>query len=424
MLPEDPEGDDSHPSDTALTKHLRRVMQIRGALTMAQYMREGLLNAKHGYYTQSSRPVFGVRGDFITAPEISQVFGELLGFWALQCHQQVASKGTRMNVVELGPGRGTLCHDVLRTIANSHSLNGELELHLVEASPALQKKQAQKLLCKEEDIANMHADGIDDGERDLRLQQGATTPEGVRVRWYRNLGLVQPSGPVQLIAQELFDALPVHVLEYTDKGWREVLVDVDPKRESGYAFKHVLSPGPTVASRTLEKNRVAVPIENQDLPDVGTRLEVCLDGMALAQDIASLVAKNTGSAIIIDYGEDFALQDSIRAIREHKYEHIFERPGDADLSAYVDFSALKSCLRAMPEEMRVHVHGPVTQANLLRELGIEPRMVSLLANAGEDNEKAEPLISGYERLVEGDEMGTIYKALAMTSAPGPMYGFP
>jgi SAM-dependent MidA family methyltransferase len=100
----------------------------------------------------------------------------------------------------------------------------------VEASPALQKKQAQKLQCKDEDIANIHADGLEEGERDQLLQKGATTPEGIRVRWYRTLGHVQATGPVQLVAQELFDALPVHVLEYTAKGWREVLVDVDPTR--------------------------------------------------------------------------------------------------------------------------------------------------------------------------------------------------
>ncbi|GAA0144678.1 hypothetical protein LIER_05063 [Lithospermum erythrorhizon] len=392
-------------NDSELVKHLKGIIKFRGGpITLAEYMEEVLTNPKAGFYI--NRDVFGAEGDFITSPEVSQMFGEMVGVWVM-CLWEQMGKPTNVNLVELGPGRGTLLADLLRGASKFKNFTESLHIHMVECSPALRTIQYQKLKCfdRDESSKDMGSDAV-------------SALAGTPVSWHSTLDEVPTGVPTIILAHEFYDALPVHQFQRASRGWCEKLVDVDENS----SFHYVLSPRPTPATLYLMKR--CKWANNDDLAKLD-HVEVCPKAIDLTQTIAERISSDGGGALIIDYGLNGLVSDSLQAIRKHKFVNIFDNPGTADLSAYVDFPAIRHSAEEVSDE--VAVHGPITQSQFLGLLGINFRVEALLENC--TDEQAEPLQSGYWRLVgdgeapfwEGPDeqtpigMGTRYLVMAIVN---------
>ncbi|XP_019454282.1 PREDICTED: protein arginine methyltransferase NDUFAF7 homolog, mitochondrial [Lupinus angustifolius] len=403
-----PPGHSHQPhSDSELSKHLKGIIKFRGGpISVGEYMSQVLTNPKSGYYI--NRDVFGAQGDFITSPEVSQMFGEMVGVWVM-CLWEQMGQPQRLNLVELGPGRGTLMADLLRGVSKFKNVVESLNIHLVECSPALQKIQHQKLKCVDEENAAQDTD-----KRTLSFLVGSQIP----VSWHATMEQVPSGLPTIIIGHEFFDALPVHQFQKVSRGWCEKMVDV----AEDSSFRFVLSPQPTPATLYLLKRcKWAAPEEIAEL----NQIEVCPQAMELTETIANRISSDGGGALIIDYGFNEVISDSLQAIRKHKFVDLLDDPGSADLSAYVDFPSIRHSAEEASGE--VSVHGPITQSQFLGSLGINYRIEALLQNCTE--EQAESLRTGYWRLVgdgeapfwEGPDecvpigMGTRYKVMAIVN---------
>lgn len=421
---------------TPLARELHQLILARGPISVAEFMRQALCHPVHGYYT-CKESVFGKAGDFTTAPEISQVFGELLGIWCVATWQQMGQPEA-VRVVEIGPGRGTLMADMLRTFNKFPAFSAAATCHLVEISSNLKEVQRQAL---------------------SKVAAETNSAMAANVSWHEQfVDVVRPQvygedtgadeGPILVLGQELLDALPIHQLQYTrERGWCERLVDVNLAAEQKGDFRFVLSPGPTPATAfTARKQKDSEGTDSWDY-GVGDTLEVCPAACALAQDIALALQKQGGAALFVDYGADFAAADSLRGIFEHAFCDVLHRPGEVDLSADVDFAAIRRSVECLPawEEGRaipdvgnassgdvsseanrrgdddsksngVLVHGPIDQSELLQRLGIGARFNMLLQNATSD-EQAAQLEEDFKRLTDPSEMGRVYKAFSISSEP-------
>jgi SAM-dependent MidA family methyltransferase len=320
------------------------------------------------YY--ASRDPLGRSGDFITAPEISQVFGELIGLWIADCWQQMGSPGD-FSLIELGPGRGTLMADIFRVFRLCPGISAAIDLHLVESSPILRALQAQRFPA-----ATFH-DSIENF----------------------------PAKPSILIANEFFDCLPVRQFVKMADGLHEYFVVTDP---SGNL---TLAPSPHVTdSRGLISSS---PSETAE----GTIFEVSMTALALVQDIAGHLGRHSGAALIIDYGRAAPSGATIQAVKAHRPVDLLSQPGAADLTAHVDFAGLRdAALRA-----DVHVHGPIGQGAFLNRLGIATRRDSLIHA---HPERAAEITAACDRLTAPTEMGELFRAMAICdSSFPPLVGF-
>jgi NADH dehydrogenase [ubiquinone] 1 alpha subcomplex assembly factor 7 len=355
---------------SALAERLRRTIRACGPLTLAEFMAEALSHPRHGYYAgTAARDPLGVAGDFITAPEISQMFGELIGLWCAELWRGMGGPAP-VRLVELGPGRGTLMADALRAAACVPDFRAAAEVHLVETSPTLRALQEKRLAEH-------------------------------RVSWHASLAEV-PEGPMLLVANELFDTLPVHQFVATEAGWRECLVGL---ADEGERFALRCAPGPTPALTILDRLAVAaVP---------GTVAEVCPAAITLAGEIAARVAGCGGAALIIDYGRAGPCGASVQAVQGHRRHDPLADPGEADLTAHVDFAALARSAR----EAGAAVYGPVPQGAFLRALGIETRAATL--KSGASARQAADIEHARARLTEADRMGELFKALAIADPALP-----
>ncbi|TYI30761.1 hypothetical protein ES332_A05G410100v1 [Gossypium tomentosum] len=400
-----PEHSHEPSTDSELVKHLKGIIKFRGGpISVAEYMEEVLTNPKAGFYI--NRDIFGAEGDFITSPEVSQMFGEMVGVWAM-CLWEQMGQPKRVNLVELGPGRGTLMADLLRGASKFKNFTESLHIHMVECSPALQKLQHQSLKCMDEENTS---EGVD--------KRSLSTLAGTPVSWHATLEQVPFGLPTIIIAHEFYDALPVHQFQRGSRGWCEKMIDVTEDS----SFRFVLSPQPTPATLYLMKRfKWAVPKEVEKL----NQIEVCPKAMDLTSTLAKRIGVDRGGALIIDYGLNGVVSDSLQAIRKHKFVNILDNPGSADLSAYVDFASIKHSAEEASDD--VSVHGPITQSQFLGSLGINFRVEALLQNC--TDEQAEALRTGYWRLVgdgeapfwEGPEeqvpigMGIRYMAMAIVN---------
>lgn len=346
---------------TALADILTRRIAATGPITLAEYMAECLLNPQHGYY--ATRDPLGAAGDFTTAPEVSQMFGELIGLCLAQSWlDQGAPEGV---LVEAGPGRGTLMADIWRATRGVPGFHQRMTVHLVEASPVLRAMQAQALA-------------------------------GVPVEWHETLATL-PDAPLWFVANEFFDALPIRQFQRSGDGWREVVVGV----QDG-ALTAGLTPAAPLADLA---HRLA---DTQDGDVVETRPSARASVEAVAQGIAA----RGGAALIIDYGDWRSTGDTFQALRGHAYTDPFAEPGLADLTAHVDFEAL--ALAAAPLQ-RSALTG---QGALLSALGIEARAARLAqALTGEGLRQH---LAALRRLTDAAEMGTLFKALALVAPGAPM----
>uniref|UniRef100_A0A3B3D267 Protein arginine methyltransferase NDUFAF7 n=1 Tax=Oryzias melastigma TaxID=30732 RepID=A0A3B3D267_ORYME len=364
---------DSQDPGPSMLKHLTSKIKSTGPITVAEYMKEVLTNPVTGYYVRGD--MLGPDGDFITSPEISQIFGELIGVWIIS-EWMGAGRPQQLQLVELGPGKGSLAADILRAFSQLKSVvdGASVSLHLVEVSPALSLIQAQKLTGRQEWPNS-------DGPVYLRGE----TPAGLPVSWYRRLEDV-PSGFSIFVAHEFFDALPIHKFQRTDRGWREVMVDIDPHKPQQLRF--VLAP-----SRTLASSVLVQADERRD------HLEVCAEAGVLVQQLARRISENGGAALIADYGHDGTKTDTLRSFKNHQLHHVLSSPGSADLTADVDFSYI----RRMAGE-GVTCLGPVTQKTFLKNMGVDVRMQVLLRNCSDPSTR-EQLISSYDMLTSPTKMG-------------------
>ncbi|KAJ3208010.1 Diphthamide biosynthesis protein 2 [Entophlyctis luteolus] len=367
--------------------------QVAGPLSTAQFMRLALTHPTGGYYMKQD--VFGPRGDFVTSPEISQMFGELIGVWLVAHWQQIGSP-KKFNIVELGPGRGTLMSDLLRTVTQFDSFTrGINSVNLVEASPYLRAMQS-KLLTGE------------DKDKDVRIGADNVVEEisdGFRINWHESLETVEYGLPILLVAHEFFDAMPIYQFHRANTGWREILVDVDESASSPHNFRLIQSPGETKASVTLLQDDRYLQFKE------GSRIEVSPDSYTYAHKIGERIRQDGGFALIADYGKDIIMADSWRGIERHTFVSPLARPGDVDLTADVDFSFLRKAFKDAGTTSSVLL----SQGEFLRSMGIVQRLQVLLKVA--DADKRKELSQSYERLVGGsgtNGMGDIYKFLAVT----------
>jgi len=358
-----------------LEEEIRRRIEVGGPMPVAQYMTLCLTHPEHGYYT-THNPL-GAAGDFITAPEVSQMFGELIGLWAAAAWRAMGSPAN-VRLVELGPGRGTLMRDALRAAKVMPDFRAALVVHLVEISPILET-----------------------------LQREAFIASDVPLTWHRSLADV-PEGPLIVIANEFVDALPVHQAVMCADGWHERVVKIGEDGDFHFSI-----------------DRDPIPLFDRFLPGnlrparIGEIFEWRSDQMAL--ELSRRVVRSGGVALLIDYGHvQSAIGDTLQAIGGHDFVSPLLAPGEVDLTAHVDFQAL---VRAA-ESMRARTHGPVEQGEFLRRLGIVERAAAL--KAGAPHEQATAVQSALLRLTSSEPtgMGRMIKALAL-SAPklGPLPGF-
>jgi SAM-dependent MidA family methyltransferase len=356
----------------ALLDELRQLIAVEGPIPLARYMGLCLGHPVHGYYT--TRDPFGARGDFTTAPEISQMFGELVGLWAAEAWRLMGAPA-QLRLVELGPGRGTLMADLLRAVRIVPGFAQALSVHLVETSPVLRARQQERL--------------------------AGSVPVAFPVSWHERFADV-PAGPAVVIANEFFDALPIAQFVRTDRGWHERLVGLDADGRLAFG----LAPEP----------RAELPARGGP----GDVLEWPAPAAELVTEIARRLAAEGGAALIVDYGyAGPAFGDTLQAVKNHAFVDPLAEPGEADLTAHVDFARLADAAGSAGAA----AHGPVPQGDFLRALGIAARAAALQARASPA--QAADIAGALERLTGSgpDQMGTLFKALALshphlTSLPG------
>lgn len=318
-----------------------------GAISVADYMEA----CNTHYY--ATRDPFGGTGDFITAPEISQIFGELVGAWLAECWLQLGSPEAVL--CEAGPGRGTLMQDILRATARVPQFHARIRIRMIETSPVLQALQQRTLRSAHHDIA-----------------------------WQQNFTDL-PSLPLLLVANEFFDALPIH---------------------------HFLPDG---SERTISLRNGTLCWTESALPVQETSPLSC----NIMASIASHIRQQGGAALVIDYGYEHPPAertiDTLQALRHHRYVDPLHSPGDADLTAHVNFGALAQAASG------VQIWPVITQGDFLRRLGAELRATALCKQAPQ--EQRHKILSGLERLISPQAMGTLFKVLAITSSLEKPAGF-
>jgi NADH dehydrogenase [ubiquinone] 1 alpha subcomplex assembly factor 7 len=339
-----------------------------GPISLARFMTLALSHPTLGYY-QRHNPL-GVAGDFITAPEISQMFGEIVGLWLAQAWSDLGQPALA-RLVELGPGRGTLAADLLRVAASRERFRASVSIHLIERSARLRRMQAERLA-------------------------------GVDAEWHEDFAEV-PAGPLLLVANEFFDALPIHQLVRTKRGWVERRVGLAGNGRLTFMLDERSSP----LARQVADTNDAAP---------GVVAEISPARAELAWRIGRRIAEAGGVALLIDYGAwaSGPTGDTLQAVRSHERSDPLAAAGGADLSAQVDFRALAEAACAGGAA----VYGPVPQGTFLRAFGIEARALRLLERAGPDQRRT--LRAGLFRLSDPGAMGELFKVLVLGRPDGPL----
>ncbi|MFW6076994.1 MAG: class I SAM-dependent methyltransferase [Hyphomicrobiales bacterium] len=360
-------------SPGTLERDLVAMIAAEGPIGVDRYMGLCLGHARHGYYMRQDP--LGRGGDFTTAPEISQMFGELVGVWCASVWQAMGAPST-VRVVEFGPGRGTLMADMLRAARVVAGFVDAARVSLVETSPVLRQGQKQAL-----------------------------ARAGVAIQWHDRLDEVPP-GPTLLVANEFFDALGVRQFVRTGSGWHERLVGLDTSGKLAFG----LAPDPLPPA--------LLPQWAHDAPP-GEVIEVSPARDAMAQAIGARLAGMGGAALIVDYGHvRSAPGDTLQAVRAHGFQGVLDRPGDTDLTSHVDFEALGESLH----QGGAVVHAPLTQGAFLSAMGLAERAEMLKRQA--DAPTRADIDAAAARLADEAQMGHLFKVIAATY-PGlpPPYPF-
>ena len=353
-----------------LHTEIKRLIKASGPMPVWRYMELCLMHPEHGYYI--SRDPLGREGDFTTAPEVSQMFGELLGLWAASIWKATGSP-QQFRLIELGPGRGTMMSDALRALRVLPPLYQTISVHLVEVNPVLREKQKATLT-------------------------------GLRnVTWHDGFDEV-PEGPSVIFANEYFDVLPIHQMIRRETGWHERVIELDEEENFVYGAAADPTPGFELLLPPLVR---AAPS--------GAIFEWRPNTQMMA--VAKRVRDQRGAAVVIDYGHVRSdVGDTFQAIARHSFADPLKTPGLSDITAHVDFDALARTADAVG----ARVHGPVTQGEFLQRLGIETRALTLMQKASAD--VSADIASGLKRLTGGGRggMGSLFKVLGVSDPAIPV----
>lgn len=339
---------------TPLAERMVQQVMANGPMTIADYMGQCLMHPELGYYT--TRDPLGAAGDFTTSPEISQMFGELLGLALAQAWMDQGQPG-RIVLAEAGPGRGTCMADALRATKSVPGFHDAAELHLIEGSSPLRAEQAARLA-------------------------------GYDPVWHESFESL-PEGPLYLIANEFFDALPVRQAVRTEGGWRERCVGLS---EGALSFGLGIETHMPMLAHRLEDTKPGDVVEFSPVARM------------LAETIGARIEGHGGAALIIDYGDWRSLGDTVQAVKGHEPAGLLETPGEADLTAHVDFEALAMAAPC--------AHTRLTpQGIFLERLGITARAQALAK--GLSGAALEAHVAAHRRLTHPGEMGTLFKTLGL-----------
>jgi SAM-dependent MidA family methyltransferase len=348
---------------TPLKARMLRQIARSGPIPLPDYWAQCLFDPEHGYYT-TGYPI-GAEGDFITAPEVSQMFGEVIAAWWLATVRQ---NGLRdIALVEIGPGRGTLMFDMLRTLGKlAPELKETMSVHMVEVSPRLTGLQREKL-----------------------------AGSGFRINWHQSLETL-PIMPLGIIANELFDAIPIRSFVKHDGNWYEQAIGADTAEN--FAFH----------SMPASLNLSDLPVGHDAKAD-GSIFEYAPAREAMIQQIACQISQSGGFGLFVDYGHaQSSFGDTLQAIKKHAFANPLEDPGDADLTSHVDFEALANAAR----REGANVSAVLEQGNFLKRLGIVER-TEQLSNAKPPSRNA--IETACERLTGEDQMGSLFKVMGIAA---------
>lgn len=350
---------------TALAEHIKQLIRADGPISIAEYMRIVLTARDDSYYQR--RDPFGAKGDFVTAPEISQIFGELIGLWCVDVWRQLGAP-ERVTLVELGPGRGTLMRDALRAARVLPDFIQAVSVALVEVSQPLK-----------------------------RFQHEALQGSGVPVQWFERFDDLDMTGPVIVVANEFFDALPIRQWVRTGQGWSERVVGVDGSGSLAFGA----APGPI--------NDALVPVPLRGAAP-GSIVEVSPVRSAVARSVGERIAATGGGALAIDYGfEGPATGDTLQGVKGHAFADVLGVAGEADVTSHVDFSALRDAF----VEGGAFASAVVGQGTFLDRLGGRSRVAALQKRAA--SVQRSQIDEAYDRLTGERAMGSLFKVLAAYS---------
>lgn len=351
---------------TPLEERLVKLIKDHGPIRVGDYMADALTHPQHGYY--STQQAIGAAGDFTTSPEISQVFGELIGSWLVHAWAEMGAPSA-FNLVEMGPGRGTLMADILRVAKVRPRFLEAVHVYMIESSGRLRYHQKRWL-----------------------------HETGVRITWADRLEDV-PAGPLLIVANEFFDCLPIRQFVRTaDKDgrpWRERLVGLTDDEQLAFVLSD---------ARFADQPGMPPGAQPEDI------YETCAAALDVVAEISHRFREHKGRALIIDYGHGRSgFGDTFQAMRHHAHWPVLHKPGLADVTAHVDFAALAR--RARREDVRAD--GPVMQRDFLARLGLRVRLDALLGSVDDETTK-EAVRSAALRLVEPDGMGQLFKVMAIS----------
>ncbi len=348
-----------------IEKKIKDLIEKSGPISLSRYMEICLWDDENGYYT--SNQVLGRNGDFITSPEISQTFGELIGLWALSFYQQFINK-KRLCITELGSGRGTLLKDAIRTICRVTNNKIDLDITILEKSERLKTLQKENLKNK-------------------------------NVKWISDIKCLSLE-PQIIIANEFFDALPINQYVRSNEGWHEKKVTT---KNGKLCF-------------TLD-NKIWVPSDSvfSDFK-IGDTLEYSEQTISIFSNICNHLIQYDGVLLVVDYGNISGIGDTLQAVNKHKFKSILEKPGQSDLSSHVNFKLLKE----MARKKNLYVSPVREQQKFLLELGIKERLKSLTKNVS--SAIAETVDSEVKRLIDPGEMGSLFKVIAITKTKKHLQG--
>ena len=361
-----------------LEDRIKARITAEGPMSVAEYMAVCLLDPVEGYYP--TRDPLGSDGDFITAPEISQMFGEVIGLWCMQSWIDLGRPPT-LNLVELGPGRGIMMSDILRTAALDKDFMKAASVTLIEASAALEAVQAKTL-------------------------SNANVP----VNWASDLSQL-PGGPTLILGNEFLDCLPIRQFIQKDPfagraGWHERLVALDDENNLSFGV------APIAISKQLQ-NDLPRDIDDARADDL---LEICPAARQIIDALSVRFSKHPCRALFIDYGpETTEFGDTLQALKRHKKVNVFSDPGNTDLTARVDFAALQE----MADAAALPATQAVTQREFLSKLGIEMRAVALSKSSSKTDARAK-IARQLHRLMDSAEMGDLFKAICFQSTGLPL----
>jgi NADH dehydrogenase [ubiquinone] 1 alpha subcomplex assembly factor 7 len=350
-------------------KQIKQIIKKEGSITIARFMEAAMYDSEHGYYIHSS-PI-GKYGDFITAPEISQLFGEMIGIY---CADKWINMGQpkKFNLVELGPGKATLMIDLLRATKHISGFHEACQIHLVDTNDYL-----------------------------IEFQKEVLKP--YKVTWHKDIYSLPIDDPLIIIANEFFDCLPVNQYILKNNIWHERSVVMNQAQE----FEYIETDISKELSETLKDTHPNV--KENDI------IEICYSARQIVKHIAECLQKASGYLLAIDYGYDIdplsrkSYESTIQAIKNHKFHSIFSDIGKADITAHVDFDSL----RKIGVDNSCQASAPITQRDFLQGLGIHIRAEMIKKNASLEQQRI--IDSGLERLTHPKQMGELFKVLEVHS---------